>query len=593
MRTHLLLAALLTVLPARAAESFDTKPWLEDYQQLRAHVARVYANLDDAAARGMDLPKLDRETTAALRRARSETEAMRVLLAFVGAFQDGHFQFDFNSHPFFHSGPRYNVRLTVQDGCVVMGAPPPAPCALKPGDAVERVNGRAMKDLLAELEPLAGVRNAKVRRDIAASFLARGPFAPSKELLLEGRSSEGERVTCRFEPDTTPAPAPAAPSSAPAPVTFSLTGDAACAALGFKAKPAGSPFEGPEVPGFERLTDASNAFPAGLLTLAPERKLGVVRIPLFSEEAYPSACIAAWGTYRAGREGTCDDACQQAFRGEVVTRLLADLAARVKQFQRAKVEGVVVDLTGNGGGTNWVDPAMRIFGPKGMACPGQGVIRHPHHVKIFEDTRAELDADLAKPELPEADRRLLSDARERVAKWMEAAKPTCSRDAVWTKPGATVACPNVLRTWGACGLVAYLPQGALPGVASRTSVFEALGYRYEEGLYTGPVTVLMNSSTASAAEYAAGMLKDSAGARLVGSPTYGSGCGYINGGVPLVLAHSGLRVRMPDCARYRKDGTNEVAGLVPDVAVSWSPLETPEARAAKWMDVLRASLKAP
>src|SRR5687768_845690 len=85
------LATLCVAVTASAAEPFDVKPWLEDYQQLRAHMAVAYANLDDVVASGrVDLLKLDRETTAALRRARSELEAVRALMTFVGAFQDGH-----------------------------------------------------------------------------------------------------------------------------------------------------------------------------------------------------------------------------------------------------------------------------------------------------------------------------------------------------------------------------------------------------------------------------------------------------------------------------------------------------------------------
>jgi hypothetical protein len=582
------LTALLATLAASAAEPFDAKPWLEDYQQLRAHVAGAYANLDDAVARGVDVRKLDRETVAALKRARSEPEALRALLAFVAAFEDGHFRIQPTSHPFFRTGARYDVRLAAEGARVVLAAPPPAPCALKRGDTVERVNGRPVAAPLAELERLLGVRNAELRRAQALTLLTAGPLA-----TLEGRSSEGARVSCRIEPTVARPAAP--PSSPPAPSvpTFEMAGEAACTALGFKARPEVVPYEGAEVPGFERLVDPTNAFRAGLLTLAPGRTWGVVRIPLFGEEAYPTACMAAWDAYRAGREGPCDEQCQGAFRGEVVTRLLADLAARVRRFQQARVEGVVLDLTGNGGGTDWVDPAARIFGPKGMACPGLGVIRHPHHVKQFEDMRADLEAELARAELPEGDRRILTEARERVVRQAAEARPACSRDALWTKAGVTQACPGVLRAAGSCGLAGYLPQEALPGVGSRRLLFKALGYRYEEGLYTGPLVVLVDARTASAAEYAASMWKDSAGATVVGTRTNGSGCGYINGGVPVVLAHSGLKVAMPDCVRYRKDGTNELAGLLPDLAVPWSPLDGPEARAAKWMDVLRAGLTPP
>ena len=61
----------------------------------------------------------------------------------------------------------------------------------------------------------------------------------------------------------------------------------------------------------------------------------------------------------------------------------------------------------------------------------------------------------------------------------------------------------------------------------------------------------------------------SGAAKVVGERTYGAGCGYTNGGLPVRLAHSGLEAVMPDCARMRADGTNEVTGVDPDVAVGW------------------------
>jgi hypothetical protein len=588
-----LLAALAAAMAASAAAPFNPKPWLEDYQQLRAHMAVAYANLDDLVASGqVDPVKLDRETTAALKRSRSELEAVRALLTFVGAFQDGHLRVVPGNHPLFQTGPRYDVRFAVDAERVVLLAPLPAPCALRPGDSVERVNGRPVAAWLAELERLVGIRNPELRRNLALMLLTRGPLAPPQGLMLEGRSTEGDTRSCRLEPATPPPSPPASAPPAPAapPVTFAMAGEAACEAMRFKARPVEAPYVGPEVPGFERLVDPANAFPAGLLTLAPGRTLGVVRIPLFSDEVYPATCAAVWDAYRVGREGPCDEHCQGTFRHEqVVTRLLADLAARVRRFQEAKVEGVVVDLTGNGGGTNWVDPAARIFGPKGMANLGSGFIRHPHWVKNLEAMVADMDSDLARPELPEADRRIVTEARERLARQAAEARAACPRDALWTKPGVTKTCPGVVRAAGA----PYLPQEALQDVGSRRLLSHALGYRFEEALYTGPLVLLVDARTASASEYAVSMLKDSAGARLVGSRTNGSGCGYTNGGVPVVLKHSGLRVVMPDCVRYRKDGTNEVEGFVPDLPVPWSPTDSPEARARKWMDVLRAGLTPP
>jgi hypothetical protein len=77
---------------------------------------------------------------------------------------------------------------------------------------------------------------------------------------------------------------------------------------------------------------------------------------------------------------------------------------------------------------------------------------------------------------------------------------------------------------------------------------------------------LGNPLPLSAAEQFAVLLGDN-GAALLGQRTAGAGCGYENGGDPAVLPHSGIRVLMPNCVRFRASGENEIAGIAPDVEV--------------------------
>ncbi|SEM42475.1 Peptidase family S41 [Stigmatella aurantiaca] len=590
-RIFLWMVALTVLLGA--APPFDPKPWLEDYRQLRAQMAVAYANLDDAAARGVDLPALDQTTQEALKRAGSEVEALAVLQRFIAVFQDNHLQLALRGHVLFDTSPFYDVHLREDGDRVVLAAPLPGGCALERGARVERVNGRPVAEWIAELEPLAPEPEATWRRNMALTYLTQGPFAPRGGLTVEGRSEAGQALSCRVE--SVPLSTRFTSKGPAVPLSFELTGEAACAAMGAKARPPGPPYEGEPVPGFERLETPSNAFPAGLLSIGPGKRWGVVRIPLFSAEAYPAACAEAWDAWRQGKEGLCEGECRWDFEEEAIApRLLADLAARVRQLQAAQVEGVVLDLMGNGGGTDWVEPATRLFGPKGMPCSGLGFIRHPHWTKQFEDMKAELDADLARPGLSPQDRRILTQARQRVLDLRGKTRRTCSRERVWTHKGAPQACPGVARRGApACGLVPDLPPEALSGLGSRQLVQGTAAWHDTEGLYTGPLVVLTNRRTASAAEQAAALLKDGAGARLLGERTLGSGCGYTNGGLPVVLTHSKLRVNMPDCIRYRRDGTNEQQGLQPDIAVVWGALDSPGERARRWMEALRASLASP
>jgi C-terminal processing protease CtpA/Prc len=90
--------------------------------------------------------------------------------------------------------------------------------------------------------------------------------------------------------------------------------------------------------------------------------------------------------------------------------------------------------------------------------------------------------------------------------------------------------------------------------------------------------VLVNAGTASAAEELAALLQDNRAAVIIGAPTLGAGCGYTRGGMDVVLRHSGATLRMPDCVRFRADGSNEVSGIDPDVLVGFRSNDGPTRR---------------
>jgi hypothetical protein len=83
------------------------------------------------------------------------------------------------------------------------------------------------------------------------------------------------------------------------------------------------------------------------------------------------------------------------------------------------------------------------------------------------------------------------------------------------------------------------------------------------------------------------MLVDADAARVTGTRTMGVGCGFTNGGIEFRLPRTGLEVWLPDCARFRRDGTNERAGIVPDLA-AWSSDDGNADRARKMAEAIRA-----
>jgi hypothetical protein len=99
------------------------------------------------------------------------------------------------------------------------------------------------------------------------------------------------------------------------------------------------------------------------------------------------------------------------------------------------------------------------------------------------------------------------------------------------------------------------------------------------GVWTGPLAVLVDRRSASAAEEFVTWLKDNGRAKIAGERTYGAGCGYVDGGNAIALRAVPLHIMVPNCSRYTREGVNEIEGITPTVALDWMTL-TPDKTAA-------------
>jgi C-terminal processing protease CtpA/Prc len=155
-------------------------------------------------------------------------------------------------------------------------------------------------------------------------------------------------------------------------------------------------------------------------------------------------------------------------------------------------------------------------------------------------------------------------------------------DAVWHRPtercivcspaqrrpsGERTACSWLGSGFYGSGLLESADPATLHGKPWASLVFTPIQFPYEEGVWNGPLIVLIDSGTGSAAEEFAAALRDNHAAVLLGAPTVGAGCGHTNGGTPTTLRNSGAVLELPDCVRFRADGSNEVMGVQPDVLV--------------------------
>jgi hypothetical protein len=149
----------------------------------------------------------------------------------------------------------------------------------------------------------------------------------------------------------------------------------------------------------------------------------------------------------------------------------------------------------------------------------------------------------------------------------EAATP-CDLSPLWRNQPAP--CSNLVTGIRFAGglidgeLPAKLHQQPWSHQASSTARYE-----FTPALWTGPLVVLIDGNSGSATELFGAMLQDAGRAFVAGAPSVGSGCGWTLPRQETVLKNSGGRLLMPDCARLRRDGSNELDGIHPDLLIGF------------------------
>lgn len=353
----------------------------------------------------------------------------------------------------------------------------------------------------------------------------------------------------------TPAPSQAVAAS-PAAVPAPATATSFCAAQGYVAGRV-TPGTAAALPGY-RAIDAGGPFPAGLVD-HDGRKLGVVRIAQFDPQAFPVLCEQAVGKTGTPVERPCDEGCADRILTEAYAAMTRGLATTAERLRAAGAEVLLVDLTRNGGGTEWAEAAARTVSPVRlqsapvMVMPGESWATRWHALS----KRLRMAATGARP----ADRAMLADLARQAGE-----------TAVRLEPCKAGGCPRLVQAGFASGLVAGLPAGQLDGREWGPEVFSPAQFPYRDHAWKGPLIVLVDDQTWSAAEQFAALLQDNGAAVVMGTRTGGAGCGHLYGNEPVTLPHSGAKLEMPNCVRLRKDGSNEVGGVIPDVptGVRWN-----------------------
>lgn len=394
---------------------------------------------------------------------------------------------------------------------------------------------------------------------------------------LTGQRAEGKGQEGSEQDTEAPGPVPPALASA-------LDAKSACsiAGLDVNARPDGWDLPFPDAAGAELLADEE--FPAVLVTLPDGRKVGIVRVANFGHEHFGPTCARAWEEIRSRYTEPCPGECKWQLVAAAMKNGAARAADVANELRRRGAVAVVVDITGNGGGSEFADAMARALTATPLHLAPGGFIRHPLHVRALEEQRDAILADTARA--TPAQRTVLERATTRIDSLLIEARRECDRAVVWQ--GAAPACSNRVV---APPLVSYAPPGTFAGLDNAWAIYGPSWHGATEGAYTGPLLILQDRRSASASEEFAARLRDNGAARIIGERSLGAGCGYMNGGTRLELPALGLLVRAPDCVRLRMDGRNEIEGIDADVPAGWGPEDTPALRVSKALTAIATALR--
>jgi peptidase S41-like protein len=359
-------------------------------------------------------------------------------------------------------------------------------------------------------------------------------------------------------------------------------GPVSCASLDYDARRGRANPVAMFAPGYNSLeSPPSPAFPAGLIDVNGKR-VGVIQIPLFSPTGFPELCEAALKALNLTQLKACDDACADRIETWAANRMGETLAGRIRQLANAGAALLLIDVAGNGGGSEWVEAVMRMLTPVRLKSSSMYFVRGPHWAEKFEHTEADLRRHALHAD-PIERTLLLRLAAEAAQRRREALAP-CDSNPLFHREHP--ACAWLGRGFYGSGLVAEAPPRDQKTRPWASLVFTPYEFEYEAGIWQGPLIVLVDSDTASAAEEFAAVLQDNRAAVVIGSPTVGAGCGYTDGGTPTTLRFSGGVLKLPDCVRLRADGTNEVMGVEPDVLAGFLHQDGPHRRGQRFLQKL-------
>jgi hypothetical protein len=450
-----------------------------------------------------------------------------------------------------------------------------------------------MEDRYANLawfaSPAGGIDLPALERQTRKALAAADSDREARRIILDFVAAPGDG---HFAPQPDDPPAGAAHAE-PAAIKLNPEDPVnGCAALGYAPKGRigfSLPFE--SLPGFQLQADGlAKGFRAGILPVRPGVQLGIVRISEFREAGTIWACMEGWLALAKAHKPID----KQSVEGAAQDQWFRAMSATLHGFTAAKVAAVVVDVGGNGGGDDLADWLPRLFTGRPVHSARMFVARSPAVAGYMDE---ELDG--LRKKLPAQADAAAQQAMDRAIAGFEAEKAAlsvhaCDMSWVWREQRSwqpDAPCSRLTDVGSAAGSLDYLAPHTFATDIAKRFYWAAVADDYI-GAWSGPVYVVTDDHSYSAAELFASSMQFNHIAKAVGQRTGGAGCGFVTDIPPLVLPHSRMAFRLPNCTRLRADGSDEVAGVQPDLPVLPLKDESPRARAARAAEVIAGDLAA-
>lgn len=383
------------------------------------------------------------------------------------------------------------------------------------------------------------------------------------------------------------------------PIKRSESAPVACAQLGFAHKKGTSfslPFE--VAAGFELLNVGEmDSFRTGIAK-SNGKKLGVIRISVMREYEFPNECEKAWKEQVGNKKaGDCDSECQRQVGDRAQLLFMESLSQRLKTLSQLDVSAVLLDIRGNGGGNDLGDWIPRLFTSRDIRSARLGIVTAPDSVEFYDEHLTDINKALKAATSSLAISALKNAAKEfERLKNIALDKKKCDMSWVWRerRPWAPLVskCSNLAFGQNYfSGAFDFLKYGALESPEAEKSLYWPTVAAPYLGSWTGPVYVAVDDRTGSAAEATAAIFQNNRAAKLIGTKTAGSGCGFMFKTPEPTLRNSRLRVRIPNCARLRSDLTDEVSGITPDIPLERFDGEADQQYALRFIEAIGADLQ--